>query len=137
MKTMSKRNQKRDVEPVGLGWLDAAVLLGAFVAVESVLPWWGIVVPALLGGLWLSSRKRSVGALAFIGAVSWLLIAALKDFESGGRLSYRIAAVMGVENPVLSYALTATLAALLAGLAAQCGVLIRKRINESRQANRL
>lgn len=129
MKRFFDAFKTRAQNDAGLTMGELAVFFAACWGVGFVLPWWGLSVPAFLGGVLIGRRKGTVAALAFFGALSWVMASAVADFQTHGRLSARIAAVMAAENALLAYLATALVALGLAGLAAHCGSILRRIIH--------
>jgi hypothetical protein len=107
-------------------WVHHGLVLAAFFVSGVLLPWWGILVPAILaGGLGSAAgigRTRAItGAL---GALSWVVVAFVQDVAAGGRISSRIAALMGLPSSIFIYVLTGALAAMISALGAAIGRLI-------------
>jgi hypothetical protein len=132
-----------------------------FALFGSILPWWGLVVPAFLLGFitgprlkWASSNvsvasasrlgstaatiaKIGIGkwrvhrlptsvGVGVIAALTWLVPALVHDVVSGGRVSTRLAMVLGLPSAILVYLITVMIAFVVAGLGAQAGVSLRR-----------
>lgn len=107
-------------------WVHHGLVLAAFFVSGVLLPWWGILVPAILAGGFGSAAGigRTRASTGAAGAFSWVVVAFVQDVAAGGRISSRIAALMGLPSSIFIYILTGALAAMISALGAEIGHLI-------------
>jgi hypothetical protein len=90
------------------------------------LPWWGIIVPCLIFGVWLlESAGRAFLIGFFAGGLAWFLQALYIDIANESILSNRIAEMMGVGSHWLILIATFLIAAFLGGLATLTGYFLK------------
>lgn len=105
-----------------LEWL---FILALYIAAGKVLPWWA---PSLVGAVVGLIRFSETGliwkqALAAAGAAA--IPAVMADISSGGHTSLALAGLSGVQFHPIGYALSLSVAALLAALGSSCGSSFR------------
>lgn len=101
----------------------SAILFALFIIVGYVGPWWAVAAPALIVGLIPSERKgwRFYVVVGLLAGAAWITPALIQDLSVGGRISARIAGVIGLPGGIFAYAITACLGALTATLGSSIG----------------
>ncbi len=105
--------------------IDAGILVVVMVFIGIYFPWWALAVPAGIYGFIRFERPRAVGLATLIAAVAWLAPALVQDFETGFRISSRMAKLLTLPSPVFFYGLTLFTAALLGALGSSLGAHAR------------
>lgn len=92
------------------------------------LPWWGLVLPGVVLGAWLSPDVRTaLLAGAAGGASAWMAQALLSTLLNGGLLAGRVSMILfGAESSVLLVLLTGAVGGLLGGSSMLTGFQIRQ-----------
>ncbi len=116
--------------------IEFVLLTAAFLAVGYTCPWWAILGPAIVYGVWsgggISRPQRNTKALALVVtsavALAWCVPAVIQDFEVAGRVSARLAGLMGLKGGVFAYLFIIVLAALSANLGLAIGMNLRQAV---------
>jgi len=117
--------------------IEFAVLTSLFLAVGFTSPWWSIVIPAIIYGFWRGGRacesQQQPKALVLVvvtcaSAVAWNIPAVMQDFEVAGRVSVRLAGLMGLKGGIFAYLLTTLIASVSANLGLAVGMTSRKAL---------
>ncbi|MEX0647226.1 MAG: hypothetical protein WEA56_09430 [Balneolaceae bacterium] len=91
-----------------------------------ILPWWSVVIPALLTGAWFFDRGLRAFCVGFTAAgFAWLLPALYIHFANDAILSTRIAEMMQVGSPWILLIITFLIGGLAGGLSALLGFMIK------------
>ena len=96
-------------------------------------PWWILAPIAFAAGSWRASGAFAVMRIGLMSAAAWIGVAACQDIVSGGRLSYRIGAVMHMPASMAAYLAVGLIAFVMAGLAAQLGRSLKAAFQASKQ----
>lgn len=90
------------------------------------LPWWGIVIPCLIFGAWLTEAGGRAFLTGFVAAgLAWFLQALYINIANESILSTRIAEMMGVGSHWVILLATFFIAALIGGAATLTGYFIK------------
>ncbi|RYF94790.1 MAG: hypothetical protein EOO00_05005 [Chitinophagaceae bacterium] len=96
-----------------------------------ILPWWWIAVAAaIIAMAWPQHPFKSFLGGFLAGLLTWFTIAFLADHANDRILSTRIASVFTLTEPYLMLLITALTGALVAGMAAASGALLRVRLGK-------
>tara|TARA_R100001143_G_scaffold63387_1_gene70112 strand:- start:51045 stop:51401 length:357 start_codon:yes stop_codon:yes gene_type:complete len=95
------------------------------------LPWWGVLIPTFIIGLWLLKGPFNAFLIGFLGAGSaWFIQALYIHIANDGILSSRIADMMGVGSPWIVLLITFAVGALAGGVGALTGYLLKVNLNK-------
>ena len=93
------------------------------------MPWWSVLFPSLLVGLWLSETGKKAFSIGVLGAgLAWFGHALYIHFANNAILSTRIADMMQVGSPFLVLLITFVIGGLLGGMGTLMGYLFRKNL---------
>lgn len=94
------------------------------------LPWWSIVLPAILIGAWLCPGVLNGFATGFIASgLAWIGQAGITSFRNGGVLIERVGELLSGSPSWVVFLLIGLIAGLLGGTGASLGVQIREKLH--------
>ena len=94
--------------------------------VSLFLPWWALIIPAFIFGIWLLERGIQAFFVGFLATgLAWFIQGVYIHFLNDAILSSRIAEMMGVGSPWLVLLLTFLIGGILGGLGALTGLLLK------------
>lgn len=106
-----------------LVWL---YILLAALALQLFFPWWSAALAAAAMGAAFSRKISHAFFAGFAGiGLLWLLVSGYIHFANDGILSGRVAAMMGLPGAFSIILVTALLGALIGGLSALSGFLLK------------
>jgi hypothetical protein len=108
-----------------LSWVRLLILFLLYAGIGFFLPWYSIVLPAVLLGADMRRPARAFILNFLLGAGFWISIAIFRDLDSHFRLAARLSSVLMLPNAPLAFALTGLVGGLvcaLAGLAGACAL---------------
>lgn len=90
------------------------------------LPWWGILIPAVIFGAWLTEHSFSAFFIGFFATGSaWFLQAFYIHLANDAILSTRIAEMLGAQSPWMVLLATFLVGAIPGGLGCLMGYLFK------------
>lgn len=102
-----------------------AILFFSFL-ISLYLPWWALIIPAFIFGIWMLEREFQAFFIGFAAAgFAWFLHAAVIHFLNDAILSTRIAEMMGAGSPWVVLLITFLTGGILGGLGALTGMLLK------------
>ncbi|NBC27840.1 MAG: hypothetical protein GVY08_13330 [Bacteroidetes bacterium] len=103
------------------------ILLFCFWIVTLFLPWWTLLIPAVVLGAALFERSVSAFSIGFLSLfAAWLLQVLYIDIANESVLSGRMADMLGVGQSWLVLLLTALIGGLIGGVGTLLGSQIRQ-----------
>lgn len=101
---------------------------------SALLPWWSyIVIAALTAFLLAQSGFKALVAGFMASFLPWLAMAAYLDTLSDGRMTSRVAALLGLELPLTLMLVSALIGGILGAAGAWIGWLIKWSFRRSRR----
>lgn len=95
-------------------------------------PWWGVLIPTFITGIWLLNGSFRAFIIGFSGAgLAWFFQALYIHIANEGILSSRIAEMMGVGSPWVVLLITFIVGALAGGIGALTGYLLKVNLWKS------
>jgi hypothetical protein len=95
------------------------------------LPWYGVVLAAFLGSVFIQSNNLVAFLSGFVGiGLLWFTMAWLIDYETGSILTDKVAGIFSLPSGLLLVVLTGFIGAIVGGFGALTGNSFR-RIFES------
>lgn len=110
-----------------------AAFVGIIVLCGAFLPWWGIVFPAFLRGLFDRATPHVARWSGVSTGVAWLLAAIYQDAVAGGRISGRLGALFQLPVGALIHLLLFVIAFAIGALAALTGHQLRALVSSLRE----
>jgi hypothetical protein len=95
---------------------------------QYYLPWWTLVLGAMVGGFWFNNHGWRAFLGGFLGVgLLWLITALIIDIQTHSILTEKVARIFPTKIPVLLYLLTAIIGGLPGGFAALTGSFLRTK----------
>lgn len=92
-----------------------------------ILPWWSLVIPALILGAWLGRTDLFSFSFGFLGVGGWWLIQTLIiHIYNEGILTTRIAELFNLPSAWMIILITVVIGGLAGGLSTLTGYLFKK-----------
>lgn len=105
--------------------LFAAIVSGS-ILVQLIAPWWSMALVAFVAALLLGRNTTGAFVAGFAGAgLSWLLPALYLYLTHDNRLADQLAQLFRLSAPVWLFVITFLLSAVMGGLAAAAGAVLR------------
>lgn len=99
------------------------------------LPWWSLLVPAFIFGIWLTEKGVAAFFTGFTAAgLAWLLQALIIDIFNGAVLSSRIAETLSLPAPWFLLLITFIIGGIMGGMGTLSGYLFKNALRPSEQA---
>lgn len=96
------------------------------------LPWWGVLIPAVIFGAWLIDRTLISFLTGFTASgLAWFLQSLYIHLANDAILSTRIAEMMGFQSPWIVLAFTFLIGAIPGGLGCMLGTLVKLNLNQN------
>lgn len=94
------------------------------------LPWWGVLIPAIIFGAWLLERPTASFLTGFLATgLAWFLQALYIHLANDAILSTRVAEMLGFQSPWIVLAITFLIGAFPGGLGCMLGTQIKNNLH--------
>lgn len=94
---------------------------------QNLLPWWSVAVAAFIVGALIPSKSVNSFLSGFLGiGLLWMVFAWVLDLEAGSIISRRVAPLLSFERPAAIMLFTGLIGAIVGGMSALSGDLLRK-----------
>lgn len=94
-----------------------------------ILPWWGLAIPAFIGGIFLTGSVRSFLVGFLLGFCLWMMWAVVQDISMAGRISMRVSQILEFSHPLKVVLLTGAIGGLVSGFSSLTGYFFGESIN--------
>ena len=94
------------------------------------LPWWGVLIPAIIFGAWLMESAIVSFLTGFTATgLAWFLQVLYIHLANDAILSTRVAEMMGFQSPWIVLAITFLIGAVPGGLGCLLGTLLKLNLS--------
>jgi len=108
-------------------WIIVSIIA---LVLQQFLPWWSIALAGFVFGLLIDQSIKTAFIMGFLGIfILWGGITLYVHIVNNGILSARLAMLTGLPHGLVVVFSTALIGAVIGGLAAICGNLLRQIIN--------
>lgn len=95
-------------------------------------PWWGVLIPTFIIGIWFLNGSFTAFMTGFLGAgFAWFFQSLYVHIGNDGILSGRIAEMMGVGSPWIVLLITFVVGAVAGGVGALTGYLLKVNLKKT------
>ena len=112
--------------------LDIFIIFGLSLFLQLTLPWWTIVFPAFVIGIWRMRSSRTAFGTGFAGVGAlWFITSVFIHFKNNGILAEKIGQMLNLPGSFFVIVITVLIGGLAGGLAAVSGFYLRQIIFKS------